>query len=103
MVWARREHNASTLRPWFFVQMTPRGALRNRVRAAGLALIFGLAFGLAGIVGGFILGMEMGPSYEDGPLLMLFTGPLAALVGVAFGVWKGLTVRDEPRFNEPVV
>jgi hypothetical protein len=90
--------------------MTPRLALRKGVRAVALALFFALAFALAGTVVGFVIGLAVSAFYEEvlhlgnpqGPLLMFLTGPLGALVGLGFGFWKGLTMRDpDPRFNEP--
>ena len=89
--------------------MTPHLALRKGIRAVALAVFFGLAFALAGIVVGFVGGLAVSAFSEavlqtgnaQGPLLMLLTGPLGCLIGLVFGFRKGLTMRDpDPRFNE---
>lgn len=88
--------------------MTPHLALRKGVRAIALSVIFALAFGLVGVIGGAIVGLAISTFYEkvlhignaQGPFLMLLTGPLAALIGIGYGLWKGLTMRDpNPLFN----
>jgi hypothetical protein len=89
--------------------MTLHLALRKGVRAIALAVFFAFAFTLAGIIIGFVVGLAVSAFYEEvlhvgnpqGPLLMFLTGPLGALAGLAYGFWKGFTMRDpDPRFNE---
>jgi hypothetical protein len=88
--------------------MTPHLALRKGVRAVALAVFFALAFGFAGVIAGFVIGMAISAYYEQvlhignpqGPLLMLLTGPLGAVGGIVYGLWKGIRMRDpNPAFD----
>jgi len=62
---------------------------------------FGVLFGFAGAVAGFLVGLAISAYYEEvlhignpqGPLLFLFTAPIGFLIGLFFGAWKAISNR----------
>ena len=68
------------------------------ISIVAFGLIFGILFAFLGAIAGFLVGLASSMYYEkvlgignpQGPLLFLLTAPVGLVIGLLFGVWKGV-------------
>jgi hypothetical protein len=68
------------------------------MRTLAYAVVFAIAFGVVGAIGGFIVGLGLSTIDEivlhkgnpQGPLLFIFAATLCVVFGLAYGIAKGM-------------